>query len=228
MREARPRYSIHKPSMIRPLATLRQEAKMTNAAHHHCTRAWYMRPPVWVLGVFLVALAVFGIVEMIGSPSATPYGIFLDQLEAGNIASLTFQGTQINGRFKHPFAEPSANGAASPDTFRTQVPEIGDPTLLPELRKQHVAIDVVSSSNWASWLARLPFPMLMIVAVLLIAGAVRLVRGGKASTGLGSAASMHPMAGMIGLVSGFSTKQSQGASTTPPASDKAKGPQDVT
>jgi hypothetical protein len=187
-----------------------------------------MRPPVWVLGLVLVALAAFGIVEMIGRPAATPYGIFLDQLDAGNIASVTFQGTQVNGRFKHPIADASANGAASADSFRTQVPDIGDPTLLPELRRQHVAIDVVSSSNWTSWLGRLPFPMLLIVAVLLIAGVVRLVRGGKASTGLGSAASMHPMGGMIGLVSGLFAKQPQGASAAPPPSDEAQGRHGVT
>jgi hypothetical protein len=187
-----------------------------------------MRPPVWVLGLFVVALAAFGIVEMIGRPAATSYGVFLDQLDAGNIASVTFQGTQINGRFKHPIAETSASGAASADTFRTQAPDIGDPTLLPGLRKQHVVIDVVSSSDWTSWLGRLPFPMLVIVAVLLIAGVARLVRGGKAPTGLASAASMHPMGGIIAAVSGLFAKQPQGASPAPPASDQAQGRHGIT
>ena len=53
---------------------------MTDAVQHRCTRAWYMRPPVWIFGIVLVALAVFGIIEMIGRPAAIPYSDFLDQL----------------------------------------------------------------------------------------------------------------------------------------------------
>jgi hypothetical protein len=45
---------------------------MTDMAHQqHCTRAWYMRPPVWVLGLIVVALVVFGIVELLGSSAVT-------------------------------------------------------------------------------------------------------------------------------------------------------------
>ena len=37
---------------------------MTDIAQHkHCTRPWYMRPPVWVLGAVVGGLIVFGIVE---------------------------------------------------------------------------------------------------------------------------------------------------------------------
>jgi hypothetical protein len=42
------------------------------AQHQHCTRPWYMRPPVWLLGIVVVAFVVFGIVELLGSPAATP------------------------------------------------------------------------------------------------------------------------------------------------------------
>ena len=47
---------------------------MTEAAnaHQHCTRAWYMRPPIWVLGLALVTLVAFGIVEMIGWMTVKP------------------------------------------------------------------------------------------------------------------------------------------------------------
>ncbi|MEJ2377761.1 MAG: ATP-dependent metallopeptidase FtsH/Yme1/Tma family protein [Pseudolabrys sp.] len=83
---------------------------MTDMAHHHCTRPWYMRPPVWVLGLVVVGLIVFGIVESAAGPPATPYSGFLAQLDAGNVASVTFQGTRIDGRFKHPVAAATANG----------------------------------------------------------------------------------------------------------------------
>ena len=36
---------------------------MTNVVpHQHCTRPWYMRPPVWVIGIAVLALAIYAIV----------------------------------------------------------------------------------------------------------------------------------------------------------------------
>jgi hypothetical protein len=63
---------------------------------------------VLLLGIIVVALAIFAIVEAAGVPAATPYSAFLDQLDAGNVASVTFKGTEIDGLFKHP-----VNAAAS-------------------------------------------------------------------------------------------------------------------
>src|SRR5579872_676967 len=54
--EAKPSPPQHDP----PAA----EDEMTDASHHRCTRAWYLRPPVWIAGVIVAALAVFGIVEL--------------------------------------------------------------------------------------------------------------------------------------------------------------------
>jgi ATP-dependent Zn protease len=174
---------------------VREDGDMTESAHIHCTRPWYMRPPVWLLGLIVVALVVFGIVESLGRPALTPYSSFLDQLDAGNVASVTFQGTQIDGRFKYPVVTAAANGSARENAFRSRVPDFGDPSLLPELRKQHVAIDVVTSSNWTSWLSRLPWPMVVFLAFILIAGFARLVRGGSAPAG--GAMPMQHMAGML-------------------------------
>jgi ATP-dependent Zn protease len=188
------------------------------AQHQHCTRPWYMRPPVWLLGAALLALAAFGIVEMIGRPAVTPYGTFLDQLDAGNVASVTFQGTQIEGRYKNPVGNTAVNGAKQQTTFRSRVPEFGDPALLPELRKEHVAIDVVTSSNWTSLLARLPWPMVVFLAFILIAGFVRLTRGGSAPSPAGA----MPMHGMIGLLSGlFGSRSEAGGEPKPGSPPKA-------
>lgn len=129
---------------------------MTDAVQHRCTRAWYMRPPVWIFGIILVALAVIGIIEMIGRPAAIPYSEFLDRLTTGNVASVTFQGTEIDGRFKHPLSVAASNSAIQADSFRSRVPDFGDPTLIPELRRQQVVIDVVSSSSWTHLLSGLP------------------------------------------------------------------------
>ncbi len=190
---------------------------MADAVQHHCTRAWYLRPPVWILGVVLLGLAAFGVVEIINRPAAISYSDFLDQLDADNVASVTLAGTQINGHFKHAIAAPAVKGAAPQDVFRSQVPDIGDPTLLPELRKEHVTIDVVSSSSWLSWLGRLPWPMVLIIGGVLVAGLVRLMRGDKASPG--SALPTHPM---MGLVAGLFGKKDPEAGR--PVDDATKAP----
>ena len=129
---------------------------MADATQHHCTRAWYFRPPVWIFGVLLLGLAAFGVMEIINRPAAIPYGDFFDQLDAGNVASVTFQGMQVTGHFKHAIAAPAAKGTAPQDVFRSQVPDIGDPALLPELRKEHVLIDVVSPRIGCPGLAGCP------------------------------------------------------------------------
>jgi ATP-dependent Zn protease len=166
----------------------------------HCDRPWWKRPPVWFIAIAaVVLLIVVGVeVETAGKAPPTPYSAFLDQLEAGNVASVTFQGTEIHGRFKRPA------DSAQRDAFSTRVPDFGDPALIPELRKQRVAIEVGAPSPWTSVLARIPWPMLVLLGVVLIAGLVRLVRGGKAPPG--PAVSM-PAHGMIGLVSGLFRRQ---------------------
>ncbi len=190
---------------------------MADAVQHHRPRAWYLRPPVWILGVVLLGLAAFGVVQISNRPAAILYGEFLDQLDADNIASVTFAGAQINGNFKRPVEQPVAHGTAPQMVFRSQTPEFGDPTLLPELRKQHVSIDVVSSSNWLSWLGRLPWPMVLIIGAVLIVGLVRLRRGKKASPG--AALPTHPM---MGLISGLFGKKDQAASR--PVGEITKAP----
>jgi len=180
-----------------------------------------MRPPVWLIAIAAVLLLIFAIVEMGARPAATPYGAFLDQLDAGNVATVTFRGTEIDGRYKRPVGGTASNGKPQRETFRSQVPDFGDPTLIPELHKRHVAIDVASPSSWTSWLGRLPWPMLAFLGAILIAGLVRLARGGKAQSG--PTMPMHPMQGMLGLVFGLFGKKPQSPSEPTQAGEKAKG-----
>lgn len=176
----------------------------------HCHRPLWKRPPFWfVIIAAVLALGIGIAMEESARRAPMPYGTFLDQLEAGNVASVTFQGTQIDGRLKR------ALDGAEKDTFRSHVPDFGDPALLAELRKQHVPIDIASSSSWTRLLAGLPWPMLLFIGIALVAGLIRLVRGGKTKTG--SAMPTHPMQGMIGLVSGLFGKQHQ--AENPPAPD---------
>jgi hypothetical protein len=185
----------------------------------HSDRPWWKRRAFWfiTLGVALVVIVV-AVFEQIGKPAAVPYSAFLDQLDAGNVASLTFQATEISGRFKRPSKDRAVNNVAQDDTFRSRVPDFGDPALIPELHKQHVKIDVVSSASWTRLLAGLPWPMLLFVGAMLIAGLVRLVRGGKGASG--PTMPTHPMQGMMGLISGLFAKQEQAAGPPPPDGDR--------
>jgi ATP-dependent Zn protease len=180
-------------------------------------RSWWHTLRIWwfIAAAAALAVVIAVVIEQVGQQSPTSYGAFLDQLEAGNVASVTFKGTEINGKLKHP-----ADGAQD-DTFRSLVPDFGDPTLIPELRRQHVTIDVTSlSSSWTRWFAGIPVPMLLFIGAALIAGLVRLVRGGKTQTG--SAVPIHPMQGMMGLAAGLFGKQQQAASPATQDSDSTK------
>ncbi|KAB2919059.1 MAG: hypothetical protein F9K29_07515 [Hyphomicrobiaceae bacterium] len=150
----------------------------------------------------MLLLLIFAAVEMDGRTPATPYGVFLDQLAAGNVASVTFQGTDIRGRFKQPVGETTSSGAVQGDVFRSRVPDFGDPNLIPELRKQRVVIDVTAPSPWTWLLGRVPWPMLAIVAVMLVAALTRMLRGPAVPGPAGPAMPAHGM-GMIGLLSGL-------------------------
>ncbi|MDE2167671.1 MAG: ATP-dependent metallopeptidase FtsH/Yme1/Tma family protein [Alphaproteobacteria bacterium] len=173
----------------------------TESIHRPWWRSWRL---IWVV-IVAAALASLAavVVEKTSQQAPIAYSAFLDQLDAGNVAGVTFQGSEIDGRFKHPLDN------APSDTFRSRVPDIGDPALIAELRKQHIVIDVGSPSQWTRLLAGLPWPMLFFVGMALVSGLVRLIRGGKPSSA--STTPMHPMQGMIGLASGLFAKKDASA-----------------
>jgi hypothetical protein len=183
----------------------------------HCERPWWKRPPTWFIAIVGVVLLIVAIVEMDGRAPVTPYGVFLDQLAAGNVASVTFQGTEINGRFKRPPAQ-ATGGAPLREVFHSRVPDFGDLSLIPELRRQQVVIDVAAPSLWTWLLGRVPWPMLAIVAVMLVAAFARLLRGGPMVSGsTGSASPAHGL-GPMGLLTGLFARERphQGAEADQP------------
>lgn len=189
-------------------------------AKEHCQRPWWKRPPVWLIGIVAVGLLVVVVAERTGRQASTQYGAFLDQVEAGNVASVSFEGTDIIGRYKRPADATLPTGAAQTDSFRSRVPDFGDPTLIPALRRQHVAIEVAAPSALSWLLGRVPWPMLIFVGAILVLGLVRLVRGGTAQPG--SAAPALPAHGMMGLVSSLFAKQRPAASPPGPDGDRTK------
>jgi hypothetical protein len=175
---------------------------------------------LWFIVIAAALLLVVVVIQQTDQQATMPYSVLLDQIEAGNVASISFQGTEITGRFKRPVDGKLPTGTARRDSFRTRVPDIGDSGLIPELHRQHVVIDVTSPSAWTSLLGRVPWPILILVAAMLVAGFVRLLRGGKAQPG--SVASTLPAHGMMGLVLGLFAKQHPGESSPRHDSDEPK------
>ncbi|TWI23738.1 hypothetical protein [Mesorhizobium tianshanense] len=96
------------------------------------------------------------------------------------------------------------------------IPDFGDPALIPELRKQHVTIDVNGPSAWAWLLWRVPFPILIFLGIMVVGGLVRFVGGSRASPG-----SAMPTHGLMGLLAGLFGKR-QPAPNPPHGSDETK------
>ena len=170
-------------------------------AMEHCQRPWWKRPPFWFVGIALAVLIAVVAVEQTGRQPPMPYSAFLDQLEAGNIAQVAFNETEITAR------------TTKGDSLRSRVPDVGDPGLIAALRAKRVAIEVTAPSAWSWLLGRVPWPMLIFVGAMLVLGFIRLVRGGAAHPGSGTPA--LPAHGMMGLVSGLFAKQPP--AETPPA-----------
>jgi hypothetical protein len=190
---------------------------MADAFHPRCARAWWKRPPVWVVGVAAALLIVFSFLGAAGRPSTIPYGVLLDQIEAANVASVVFHGTEVEGRLKQPLTIAGSSGSIQVEAFRCRIPDFGDPNLVADLRRQHVAIDVTWSSPWTAWMGggalavivgAIVFakPGLLIFGGLLVAGLLRTMRGREAadqSAMPSNPMAMHPMHGMMTWMSGI-------------------------
>ena len=72
------------------------------------------------------------------------YGVFLDRLEAGDVAEVEIRGAELQGKFTKPVAFPPAPGAAAePATsFTTRLPAFQGETLIVKLREHKVRINV--------------------------------------------------------------------------------------
>ena len=171
----------------------------------------------WIAaGVLLLAMAAIISIGRAGHVPTLSYGAFLDQLDGGNVVAVTFHGTEIEVRLRRAIVEVST--ATSSADFTSRVPDFGDPSLIPLLRRNHVAIDVAAPSSWTWLLDRVPWPMLLFVAALLLAAVLRLVRGVQ-GPGPGLAAGGP----MMGLMATLAAKQ-RGATEAPGHGGDSQGP----
>ncbi|PJR08812.1 hypothetical protein CEJ86_32135 [Sinorhizobium meliloti] len=124
---------------------------------------------------------------------------------------------EIAGSFRTPLDAAVPTGTAQRDTFISRIPDVGDPSLIPALRGQHVAIAVSVPSAWTWLLGRIPFPILIFLGIMIVGGFVRPMDGGKRASG-----SSVPMPGMAGLFASLAGKQRQTESGTGDDGDAPK------
>ncbi|MBV9119748.1 MAG: ATP-dependent zinc metalloprotease FtsH, partial [Chloroflexi bacterium] len=165
---------------------------------------------------WLVALAilVWNIVTLVNSHPGEPvlkipYSTFVDQLNAQNVAGVSFQGTDVTGQFKRAITYPSPNASASAsatppaaatpgaslfgvasssqkpqtsDKFDSRLPDFGDPALLPELKRQNVTINVSPENGPSIWVVLLEnlVPWLLLIGLFFFINR----RAGQAQQGI--------------------------------------------
>ena len=132
------------------------------------------RFPRWLGWAILAVLLAWNAYYLFFSGSsasvALPYSDFLDQAQAGNVASVTFDGQAIDGTFRQqvqwpptaapgaspaPSAAPGDSATAAPafyTTFTSVIPPLGDPALLPILEAHDVTIVAKDSGGGSLFL----------------------------------------------------------------------------
>jgi len=93
------------------------------------------RPSLWVLLGLLLALDWFFVLAFQPTTPArvtVPYSYLVSQIHASNVASVTGQGSTIQGTFRHSVTYPAQNGTTS-TLFATTRPTFADDNLLNEL-----------------------------------------------------------------------------------------------
>jgi cell division protease FtsH len=142
--------------------------------------------PAWVWWVLFAALLIWNVVAFLvphGEPTIQlSYSSFLQQVQAGNVQTVTINGQAVTGTLKKaipvPNVTPTAgpNGQSSPppvsSSFSTVIPEQNDPTLLPLLVSKGVQINVVNTSggSWVLTLLSSALPLLLLVGLMIYMG----------------------------------------------------------
>ncbi len=141
--------------------------------------------PLW--WIVLVGLTIWNVVTYFkGAPAQAqiPYSTFVDQVQAGNISTVTITGNQITGQFVKPITWPQATPGATPAAgaqpatsqsytqFSSIFPDtVGDPTLIPLLEQKGVEIQAEQTATpWFIVLLTDGLPLLLLFAVMVWMG----------------------------------------------------------
>jgi cell division protease FtsH len=143
----------------------------------------------WLWWIIAIALLIWNILSFLpkSSPEVNiPYSQFINQVNAGNIASIQISGTEITGKFVNPFSSPqptlvpsqTVSLAATPVSptlytdFATVFPDVqGDPNLMGLLEANNVVVNVSPPTNpIISLLLSSVLPLLLFVGVMVWIG----------------------------------------------------------
>ena len=150
-------------------------------------RPWYRPSPRWI-AFFLVLLAVnIFITSRAMEPESrvrVPYSpFFLDQVQAGNVESITSQGTDLQGTFtkelRYEDSEPTTR-------FRTEIPAFADTDELSSLLQSNdVTVNAEPLDTGAPWWQTILFsfgPVILLVLLFVLLAR----RGGNMQSALGA------------------------------------------
>lgn len=99
------------------------------------------RPLVFTLALFFVYYLVTA--QQQTAPADLPYSEFKKQLYNDEIDALEIKGEQVFGHYR-------ASENQQKFDFKTQIPSVGDPTLLPEIETKQIEL-VVKSNDMPTW-----------------------------------------------------------------------------
>ena len=109
------------------------------------------RPSLWALLALLLVLdwiVVLAYQPSVPARVTVPYSYFVSQIDRSNVASVTAQGSTIQGTFRHSITYPAQNGTATP-YFKTERPAFANDNLLSRLEREGAVVSAkqVSSSS---------------------------------------------------------------------------------
>jgi cell division protease FtsH len=145
------------------------------------------RNPI-LLVLLIVTLYAAGQILYQNPPAVVPaveYGVFLDQVEAGNVAEVVIQGPIVQGKLakETPLPQAGATAGTKPVTsFTTLLPAFQGEALIGKLREHKVRIDVrkpaEESPFWKLIVGLLPWVLILGVWFLFMRRASKGIGGG--------------------------------------------------
>ena len=139
---------------------------------------------IWFLVVWMFLIFLFRGFEPSQSSHAISYTNFKQKVSSGDVAEITFEGSQIRGKFKQEKSnqkqEQPQNSSSilqifqgkesQADYFKTTKPPVQDPELLPLLEKNHVVIRAeIQKRSWFGTLIITLLPWLLIFGLFFYA-----------------------------------------------------------
>jgi cell division protease FtsH len=131
---------------------------------------WLKRNLFWLILLVVVPWILFFVWSpSLGSGGAEPvsYTLFVDQVKAGNVASVTLSDNAVTGDFKHPVRSDQAGQTST--KFTTNIPNLNSENTVPLLEASNVKVNVANSNAGSFWINLLLSwgPILLLIAAFI-------------------------------------------------------------